>query len=116
MELPLTFDGQENVPDKTCILAGTFFVERLFSPHFDRMMPHVTNVPGRTAIEIHPASYPKNILGCIAIGNILFTPNPTSVDDVVLSESDLAFSEFENIFDAAIANGEKVTITFQNDF
>jgi hypothetical protein len=116
MELPLLFDGRENIPGITCIPAGTYTVARLYSEHFERMMPHVIGVFGRTDIEIHPASYPHDIKGCIAIGRI-FNPEPKGPDDVVLTDSQESFyDEFEPLFNAAIGNREVVTLVITNEF
>jgi hypothetical protein len=46
LELPELFEGQPNVPDKTCILPGTYEVQRLWSAHWNQMMPHVVGTPG----------------------------------------------------------------------
>ena len=116
MELPLEFEGAENVPDKTCIPAGTYGVQNLWSEKHQCLMPHVQGVPDRTAIEIHPASKPSNLLGCTAIGNHLFNQNPQSSDDVVINESQIAFAQFDAQFKNALAAGETVTITYLNDF
>lgn len=116
MELPLTFDGAENVQEVTCIPAGTYTVERVYSPHFEMMMPHVMGVPGRTDIEIHPASFPHDIKGCIAIGR-LFNPDPKDADEVVLTDSQESFhDEFDPLFGSAIGNREVVTLTITNEF
>jgi hypothetical protein len=116
MELPLHWDDHDNVPGITCIPAGTYTVERMMSEHFQRMMPHVVGVPGRTDIEIHPASYPHDIKGCIAVGHI-FNPEPKGPDDVVLTDSQESFyDEFEPLFNAAIGNREVVTIRIANEF
>ncbi len=116
MELPLHWDDHDNVPGITCIPAGSYTVERLYSPHFERMMPHVMGVTGRTDIEIHPASRPHEIKGCIAIGQV-FNADPKGPDDVVLTDSQESFyDEFEPLFDAAIDNGEAVQIIISNEF
>jgi len=104
LELPELFEGQPNVPDKTCILAGTYAVQRLWSNHWNQMMPHVVGTPGRTEVEIHAANYPQDILGCIGIGKL-------RISDTEIGESRAAFDEFNQDFENAIAAGELVTIT-----
>jgi hypothetical protein len=104
LELPETFEGQPNVPNKTCIPAGTYPVMRLWSGHFDRMMPHITEVPGRTEIEIHVANLPKDILGCMGIGRL-------RISETEIGKSQEAFDEFNLEFDNAISAGEAVNIT-----
>lgn len=104
LELPELFEGQPNVPDKTCILAGTYAVQRLWSNHWKQMMPHVVGTPGRTEVEIHVANFPQDILGCIGIGKL-------RISDTEIGESGAAFEEFNQDFENAIAAGEPVTIT-----
>lgn len=116
MELPLEYNGMANVKDKCCVPADTYSVERLFSAHFNRMMPHIVGVPGRTEIEIHYGSKPSNILGCTSLGNVRYSDNPQSADDIVLTETREAFEEFDKLFEQALANGEQVTIEITNDF
>lgn len=50
------------------IPSGTYKVTLDYSPHFDMIVPHINNVPGRTSIEIHPGNYPTQIKGCIEVG------------------------------------------------
>jgi hypothetical protein len=104
LELPELFEGQPNVPDKTCILAGAYAVQRLWSNHWDQMMPHLVGVPGRSEIEIHVANFPRDILGCMGIGKL-------RMSDTEIGESKIAFEEFNRDFENAIAAGEPVTIS-----
>lgn len=53
------------------------------SPHFGFPTPHLT-VPGRTYIELHPANYPQQLEGCVAVGQ--------SIDGDALDNSDAAFA------------------------
>jgi Family of unknown function (DUF5675) len=104
LELPELFEGQPNVPKKTCVPAGTYAVERLWSNHWNQMMPHLVDVPGRTEVEIHIANFPHDILGCIGIGKL-------RISDIQIGESREAFEEFNKDFENAIQNGEGVAIT-----
>lgn len=65
-----------------CILEGTYPARREMSPHFGFVTPHLT-VPNRTYIEIHPANYPLQLEGCIAVG--------TTIDHDTLDNSRAAF-------------------------
>lgn len=38
------------------------------SPHFQRQMPELLDVPGRSDILIHWGNYPENSDGCILVG------------------------------------------------
>lgn len=61
---------------------GTYSIHMEFSPHFQFITPHL-DVPGRTYIEIHPANYPSQLEGCIAVG--------TKIDGDALDLSRAAF-------------------------
>lgn len=50
------------------IPAGTYTVVLQPSPHFQMTTPHLLNVPGFEAIEIHPGNYPEDTHGCILVG------------------------------------------------
>jgi Family of unknown function (DUF5675) len=48
---------------------GLYPVLLLKSPHFEMEVPHVQNVEGFTGIEIHPANFPSDLLGCCGVGS-----------------------------------------------
>lgn len=50
------------------IPAGTYKVVLLPSPHFGCIVPHVLDVPGHTAIEIHWGNYPHDTHDCLLVG------------------------------------------------
>lgn len=52
-----------------CIAAGTFRVVLTHSPHLGYVTPEVLDVPGRTAIRWHIGNAPKDVLGCVAVGD-----------------------------------------------
>jgi hypothetical protein len=56
------------------------------SGEFNTYVPQVI-VPNRTNIELHPANYPKQLLGCTAVGQHRLTD--------VLEQSDIAFRELK---------------------
>ena len=66
------------------IPTGIYPACKEISPHFGFATPHLT-VPGRTYIEIHPANYPLQLEGCIAVG--------TTIDHDTLDNSDAAFQK-----------------------
>ena len=101
LELPLEFEGLENVPNKTCIPEGRYQVERLFSPHFNRLVPHVMNVPKRSAVEIHPGNTAADIRGCIILGAF-------KLSDTMIGGSQAACQAFEEKFNLAIDANEPV--------
>lgn len=77
----LSVDGKEfcftlEPPNKTsitdgpvCIPSGTYPVVIDFSPHFQRQMPRVENVPERSGILVHWGNYVENTQGCILVGS-----------------------------------------------
>lgn len=52
------------------ILSGTYNVIWYDSPKFQRKVPQIL-VPERENIEIHPANFPKELEGCVAVGDKL---------------------------------------------
>lgn len=50
------------------IPAGVYKVRLTMSPHMGYITPELLNVPGRTAIRIHVANKPEELLGCTAVG------------------------------------------------
>ncbi len=50
------------------IPAGTYGILFMWSNNFQQIMPHVM-VPNRTAIEVHWANWPKQLEGCLALGD-----------------------------------------------
>lgn len=56
-------------PNHPCIPAGTYPLIMTPSPHLGYITPELINVPGRTDIRIHIANYPKDVLGCTAVGD-----------------------------------------------
>lgn len=51
-----------------CIPAGEYKVILSLSPHLKYVTPELLDVPGRSAIRIHIGNYPKDVLGCTAVG------------------------------------------------
>jgi len=103
LELPETFEGNQNIPDKCCIPAGTYSVVPYDSPKRGYRVPLVENVPGRSMIEIHIGNFPHDTDGCILIGD-------KRINDEMIGESDSAFELFMQEFESALQAGERVTI------
>lgn len=64
LELP----WKNNMPGISCIPPGVYELEFFDSPKFKRPILRLKNVPGREAIEIHPANHVAELRGCIALG------------------------------------------------
>ena len=69
-----------------CIPPGIFPVTIQWSDRWQKPVPHILNVPGRTAIEWHPGNWPRNTDGCGLIGKD-FGDQPDYV-----SQSDASFT------------------------
>ena len=65
LELP----WRDNQPDISRIPAGTYGVQLLPSKKFNRIMPHLIDVPNRSEIEIHWGNAPQDTDGCILVGS-----------------------------------------------
>jgi len=66
--LELPWNDGANLHGKNCILPGVYPLTIDFSPHHQRLWPHILNVPERDEIRIDVANFPNQILGCIAVG------------------------------------------------
>jgi hypothetical protein len=70
--------------ERTAVMIPTdlYNAQLSLSGHFGFLTPHL-DVPNRTYIEIHPANYPIQLEGCIAVGK--------QIDGDALDYSDVAF-------------------------
>jgi len=50
------------------IPSGTYPVVISYSSHFQRNLPHIMDVPGRSAILMHGGNKPEDSLGCVLCG------------------------------------------------
>jgi hypothetical protein len=96
------FHGQTNVPEKTCIPAGTYPLVLQWSPRHQCTKPWVMNVPNRSDIQIDVANTADELLGCVAVGQT------RGIDWV--DQSQLAFDALMRILKGI--GTEPVTITF----
>ena len=72
-----------------CIPAGTYSIEMTYSPAFHRDLPLLDGVPGRSDIRIHPANWPDQLKGCIAVGQShgdTYLNNPTLALNALLQK------------------------------
>ena len=90
---PFTCVTLENLAKS--IPAGTYELDFTYSPHFNRVMPHIV-VPSRdlaaggdAGIRIHWANFPAQLEGCIAVG--------TNVDGDSIDESLVPFNQLYSI-------------------
>jgi hypothetical protein len=94
LELP----WQDNQPLISSIPAGRYKVIIDFSNRFQRQMPLLLDVPGRTGIRIHKGNAPSNTEGCILLG--------TSEDLDWVGGSGVAFDQFFAQLGAATAQDD----------
>lgn len=87
---------------KTAIPTGTYEVVIKWSEKHQRMLPHLLNVPGYGAIEIHVGNFAADTLGCILLG--------MSVGKDFIGSSKVAFAYFFAKLSTALKT-EKVFIT-----
>lgn len=88
------------------IPAGIYDLNFTYSPHFNRVMPHII-VPSRdilaggdAGIRIHWANFPAQLDGCIAVG--------THVDGDSIDESLVPFNQLFHILN--LQAGIKITV------
>ena len=49
------------------IPAGTYPLKMTFSPRFNKLMPEICDVPGRSGIRIHKGTIPEHSKGCVLV-------------------------------------------------
>jgi len=92
----------------TAIPAGTYQVVITYSPHFQRDLPLLVNVPGYTGVRIHPGNTAADTEGCIL-------PGMTVLNNFkAIAESRKAFDLLYPKIQWALDHGEQVTITIIN--
>lgn len=62
-------NGEAKIYGKTAIPYGTYKIEFRHSPHFNRAMPYLVNVPEYTGVMIHWGNIPADTLGCLLVGS-----------------------------------------------
>lgn len=90
------------VPKQTAIPYGTYEVVMDFSPKFQKIMPHVMDVPKFEGIRIHSGNTDIDTEGCILVGANLGK-------DAVL-DSRIAFKRLYGLLMDAADKDEKIAI------
>jgi hypothetical protein len=88
----LTFNGERIcfTMERTAVAIpeGVYNAHLEMSPHFGFQTPHI-DVLQRTYIEIHPANYPSQLEGCVAVG--------LAIDGDALDNSRQAFDSLVSV-------------------
>lgn len=95
------------IDGETCIPAGVYTVIVDWSNRFQRMMPHILDVPNFDGIRIHSGNSPVDTSGCILVGYARST-------DVVW-DSKHAFNDLFAKISAALDTSDKVYINVMDD-
>jgi hypothetical protein len=103
------FHNLENVPGLTCVPPGVYPLRSHWWTHGGRFVLELVNVPGRSAILIHPYNDPSETKGCIAGG---FGPYA----DDKLYDSRRAVDVITSVGLAAIESGEGADIEITEAF
>lgn len=93
--MELSFKGnQRNI---SAIPKGKYTCKWTFSPKFMRYTYEVLNVPNRSGIRIHSASWFSSLQGCIALGSHFTDLNKDAHADLANSRDTIkAFEQFMN--------------------
>jgi hypothetical protein len=104
----VSIDGRQTCfslePTALMIPTGVYLIKMIYSDRFQRMTPHLLNVPDRTEIEIHGGNYATDSDGCILCGD-------HRLSDYEIAECKPATDAIEAELNSAEANGETNTIT-----
>lgn len=96
---------RENAQMESCIPEGTYTLRKRASGVVKRSSNgafsegwEVTEVPDRTYIMLHPGNWPKDVQGCIAMGDT-FVVMPSGDSQYGVANSKHAFSELMGLMD-----------------
>ena len=98
-------EGGAKIYAETCIPRGTYELVIDFSPKYQKMMPHILDVPQFKGIRIHQGNTDDDSEGCILVGR-------TRTIDFI-GESKLAFADLFMQLRAVVAGNEKIEITIK---
>lgn len=88
---------EKKVYGQTCIPFGQYIIKMQQSPHFNKLMPYLQDVPGFTSVMIHPGNTVEDTKGCILLG----IDYDDSESDYTVSSSQKAFAQLYAILKVA---------------
>ena len=91
LELP----DKDNKRKISCIPEGFYDCKFTYSPHFKKHLYLVSEVPNRSGVRIHSANYTRQLLGCIALGNMHKDIDGDGITDVL--HSGKTMEDFEKL-------------------
>src|SRR4030067_1135196 len=97
-------NGGIKVPKETAIPRGIYKVIVDWSNRFNRLMPHILDVPQFTGIRIPPGNTDKDTEGCILVGK------KVSEDENAVLESKLAYDPLFERIRTTYNNGESILL------
>ena len=99
--------GIDPIAPKGCVPLGIYGVSITFSPHFNRDMPLINDIPNFEDVRIHMGNFPSNTEGCCLVGE-------TQGKDAIL-QSVAAFDPLFTKIQDAINSGDTVTIEYTKE-
>jgi len=97
---------ETKIKDESAIWTGVYKLIVDFSTRFQKMMPHILNVPEFEGIRIHSGNTDKDTSGCILVGE-------TWAGTDFIANSRSAYNRIYAIILAAHIKGENITITVE---
>lgn len=91
LELP----WKDNITQISAIPEGEYEVEKTYSPSFRKNLWLIKNVPHRSGIRIHSASFVSDLRGCIAPGLSRYDLNKDGIIDMKDSRKAMSLLEEE---------------------
>ena len=96
------------VAGATCIPAGEYTIVLDYSSRFQRIMPHILDVPRFLGVRIHAGNTDKDTEGCILVGC-------ERAPDHVWRSRDAFDALFVKMKDAVDVKGEKIHLAITNE-
>lgn len=93
----LELSWKDNKPNISCISTGEYLCNWTFSPKFMKYTYQIMDVPYRSGIRFHPASWFSSLQGCIALGTHYTDLNKD--DSADLANSKKSIKKFEDLME-----------------